>query len=79
MTEKTIHRQKATFTLSQKTKEDLFQNIISTKRSRFVDKAIQKALQEEARMKSIEILHTIKPTEPVWQSSEDILYELRTS
>lgn len=65
MTEKTIHRQKATFTLSQKTKEDLFQNIISTKRSRFVDKAIQKALQEEARMKSIEILHTIKPTEPV--------------
>jgi len=64
-TQETLQKSKSTFTLHPSTKKDLFSKIPSTKRSRFVDGAIKKALKDEARMKSIQALREIQRINPV--------------
>ena len=72
-------KERAAFTLSQSVKAELETQIPKSKRSQFVEKAIAKALEAEAKRRAIESLEELPCYETKGEDSVAVLRNIRAN
>lgn len=70
-------KERATFSIDSGVKETLESQVPKSKRSRFVEEAIAKALRDAAKERALKMLREFKPVSTGGENSTDVLRRIR--
>jgi len=70
-------KERATFSIDSSIKETLESQVPKSKRSRFVEEAIAKALKDAAKERALKMIRDFKPVSTGGEDSTDVLLRIR--
>ena len=70
-------KERATFSIDSSIKEALESQVPKSKRSRFVEEAIAKALKDAAKERALKMIRDFKPVSTGGEDSTDVLRRIR--
>ena len=70
-------KERATFSIDSTIKQTLESEVPKSKRSRFVEEAIAKALKDAAKERALKMIRDFKPVSTGGEDSTDVLHRIR--